>query len=425
MIARFYRIFALALTFALTPGNTIAGEKSVLLIDTCYLRAADHYPLSRQMQALAQMGALQVDMIAKGQLPQFLLAGQATHQSAVTQLPISLPNVQVPVLDKNQFRVYGEMSQSITAFRTVQTQQDLLRKNTEIEQQKTQVELYKVRDRVNGLYFGILLTDAQLQQNSLYEADIQSGIDRAQVALAAGTLLKSDLDQLKVALLRAEQKSAELNANRNAYMSMLAELTGLPLDQNVQLQMPEMPLSKPLINRPELRLFDLQRSYLREQERSVNDKLLPGLSLFVQGGVGQPGLNMLDNQVKTYYIGGVRLNWIFSNFYTAGKEKKLLRRNADITDIQRETFLMNTRMALQQYSAEIRKLEDLLLTDNEIIRLREEIVTQFKAQLNYGTTTVTDYINQVNAADQARQQYQMHAIQLAFAKFNYKNTTGI
>lgn len=424
MTQRFFRFGVLLLLGSLSYGPVAAAAEKVLSIDSCYARAQVHFPLYRQVQALGQVGNLQQSMLASGKMPQFLIAGQASNQSAVTQLPISLPNVEVPIPDKTQYRAYAEVSQSITALHTIATQQDLIRIGTEIEQQKVQVELYKIRDRVNGLYFGILLADAQLRQNSILQADIKAGIDRATVSLAAGTVMPSDVDQLKVAQLKADQRSLELRTNRNAYVTMLAELTGMALNEDVQLEMPGMVLAQTPITRPELKLFDLQRSYLRHQERSVKDRLLPGFGFFVQSGVGRPALNMLDNQTKPYYIGGVRLNWTFSGFYTAGKERRLLRLNGDIAELQREAFLSNTRIAMQQYSAEIKKLENLVQTDVEIIRLREGIVEQFKAQLDYGTASVTDYLTQVNAADQARQQYQLHAIQLVFAKFNFKNTIG-
>ncbi|WP_344825064.1 TolC family protein [Rurimicrobium arvi] len=402
-----------------------AAPGAVISIDSCYARSAIHYPLSKQYRMLTQSGNWQLDQAAKGYLPQLLLAGQATHQSAVTQLPVDIPNLHIPTLDKTQYRVYGEVSQSLTGFHTVGTQRDLIRDNTEMELQKNRVELYKVKDRVNNLYFGVLLTDAQLAQNALYKQDILAGLDKANTAFEAGTILKSDVDQLKVELLKADQKNTELRANRVAYLGMLSELTGLVLDTDTRLIVPAAPATTATeITRPELKLYELQHAYLRRQEQSVNDKLLPNLSLFLQSGLGRPGLNMLDNQTKAYYIGGVRLNWTFSNYYTAGKEKKLLRLNRDMTEVQKETFLMNTRISRQQYNAEIMKLEQMLAGDEQIIALREDILVQFKAQLTYGTTTVTDYITQANAADQARQLYQLHNLQLTLAKYNYKNISG-
>jgi hypothetical protein len=92
------------------------------------------------------------------------LAGQATYQSDVTKVPISLPNLTIPTMSKDQYRLYGEVTQSITDLFTVKDQKEYINANSEIETQKTEVELYKLRERINNLFFGILLIDGQIQQ---------------------------------------------------------------------------------------------------------------------------------------------------------------------------------------------------------------------------------------------------------------------
>jgi hypothetical protein len=91
--------------------------------------------------------------------------------------------MDIPTISKDQYRLYGEVSQSITDLFTVKDQKEYINTNSEIETQKTEVELYKLRERINNLYFGILLIDAQIQQTELLKKDIQSGIDKTNVAI--------------------------------------------------------------------------------------------------------------------------------------------------------------------------------------------------------------------------------------------------
>jgi hypothetical protein len=72
----------------------------------------------------------------------------------------------------------------------------------------------------------------------------------------------------------------------------------------------------------------------------------------------------------------------------------------------------------------MQKLDKLILSDREIIGLRERIVTVSKAQLDNNVITSHDYIREVNAADQSRQALILHELQLLQARINYQTTAG-
>ena len=133
---------------------------------------------------------------------------------------------------------------------------------------------------------------------------------------------------------------------------------------------------------------------------------------------------MLSNDVQGYYIGGLRLNWNLTGFYTYNKEKKILAVNQDFIDIQRETFLFNTNLNLRQQNSEITKVQELIETDSDIISLRESVKNTTKIQLENGTATTNDYLISVNAEDQARQNLILHEIQLLMAQYNYQTMSG-
>lgn len=308
----------------------------------------------------------------KGSLPQFNISGQATYQSDVTQLPVSLPNADMPVLSKDQYRVYGELSQSITDLFTLKDQKNYIRAASEIETQKTEVELYKLRERINNLYFGILLIDAQITQTELLKKDIQSGIDKTEVAIANGVALKATADNLRAELLKANQRTIELKAVRRGFLDMLSLFINKPLDEHAVLETPTQPLVRiHTINRPELQLYELQKQRFRVEDKLITAKNLPRLSAFLQGGLGRPGLNMLDNDLKGYYIGGLRFTWNIGRFYTFRNEKILLSNSRSLIEVQKETFLFNTNLQLRQQSAEIVRMQELMETDKSIIQFRE------------------------------------------------------
>lgn len=236
--------------------------------------------------------------------------------------------------------------------------------------------------------------------------------------------MKSNADILRAELLRADQRTIELKANRQGFAAMLSLLISQLVDENTQLQTPIAQVLSSEISRPELSLFDLQKKSFEIQKNMTSAKRNPRLSLFLQGGYGNPALNALSNKFDLYYLGGLRFNWNLSGFYTEDNDRQLLAISQNAVDIQREVFMFNTRVAMQQQNSEVEKYRSLIDSDNQIIALREEIKTSASAQLEFGTLTSNDYLTYINAEDAARQNLSLHQIQLLMALYSYKTTTG-
>lgn len=407
-------------------GTVAAGaQERTLNIDSCYAMAERNYPLVKQYALIDKSREYSVSNVNKGYLPHFNVAGQASYQSQVTKLPVKIPGVNIPTLSKDQYKLYGEVTQPLTDLFTLKNNKGLVDANSQIEHQKTKVELYKLKERINNLYFGILLIDAQIAQTGLLKKDIESGLAKAKAAVANGVALKSNADNLKAELLNADQRIVELKANRKAFIQMLSLFINEQIDEHTVMEAPasSMP-QQSIINRPELKLFDLQKQAFNVQDKLIATRNIPRFSLFFQGGVGRPALNFLSNDFKTYYIGGLRLNWSLSSFYTSGKERKIIDLNRTALDVQKEVFLFNTNLALEQQNSEVQKVQELITTDNDIISLRASIKDATKNQLEYGTATSNDYITAVNAEDQARQNLLLHRVQLLMAQYNYQTTSG-
>jgi outer membrane protein TolC len=395
-----------------------------LSLDSCQAMAKRNYPLIRQFELIEKSKEYSVENIQKGYLPQVNVSGYSTYQSDILTFPFTIPGSELEPLRQDQHRIYGEINQPITDLFNVKNQKGLVEINAQVENQKMEIELYKLKDRVNQLFFGILLIDAQVQQLEILKKDIHSGIAKTSTAIENGIALKSSLDILKVELLKADQKHLELKANRKAYLQMMSLLTEQELSENSVLEIPKNPTQVSAINRPELRLFDLQNQSFAAQSKLLTNKTLPKLNFFFQGGLGAPGLNIIDNSAAAYYITGLRLNWSISSFYTNKKEKSLQELNQRGVLVQREAFLLNTDITLRQQNTEIEKMENLILSDGEIIQMRGRIKTTTQNQLENGTATTNDYLIQLNAEDQARQNQILHQIQLLMAQYNYQTTSG-
>jgi outer membrane protein TolC len=404
--------------------NTTAQTGSLLKISDCYNLAKQHYPLSKKQELIQKSAAYSIENAATAFLPQVNINGQATYQSDVTEVPIKLPNASIPTISKDQYKVYAEVNQVLFDGGITRLQKQSIQANAVVEQQQLEVELYKLKERINQLFFGILLIDEQLVQSAILRKDIESGLSKTNAAIANGIALKTNAQVLQAELMRNDQRNIELKSMRAAYIEMLSQFINQPLNENSMLEKPSIISARTAINRPELLLFDAQKKMITVRSKIINAKNSPRIGLFAQGGYGRPALNMLKNDFSGYYIGGVRFSWSLSGLYTAKKEKALLSIDDRSIDIQKETFLFNTNLAVKQQNAEITKLNDLVNSDNGIIELREKIKNTSLVQLENGVINSNDYLREVNAADQARESQSLHKIQLLSVQYNQQTTTG-
>ena len=365
-----------------------------LALEDCYKLAKQNYPLVKQRELIEKSKDYSVQNAGKGYFPQLNINGQASYQSAVTQIPIQIPGMNIPSLSKDQYKLYGEINQPLYDGGLVKSQKLIQETNAGVELQKLDVELYKLKERINQLFFGILMMDEQLKQVELLKKDLQSAVAKTEASIANGIAFKNNLDILKVEQLKIEQRAIEYKANRSAYLQMLGLFLNQALDVNTQLLKPQNKLASQNISRPELLLFDQQKKNVDLQNDVLRSRVLPKFNLFLQAGYGRPALNMLSNTFESYYIGGLRLNWSLSGLYTLKNDKAILDLSRKNIDLQKELFIYNTNLSLKQQSAEVQKLSELLRSDDEIITLRSRIKTTSSAQLANGVISSNDYVRE-------------------------------
>ena len=410
----------------LIPALLWGQDNGPLNLEKAYDLARKNYPVTKQSGLIEQTASLTIDNLSKGYLPQITLSGQATYQSDVTKVPVNIPGFNIESPSKDQYKVVADLNQLIYDGGAIKQQKVVQQLNANVEEQKVQVELYKLKERINQFYLGVLFIDEQLKQVGLVSQDLQIGIKRVQAQVDNGTVLRSNLNVLKAELLKNDQRAIELKATRKGLIETLSLFLGQNLPENTQLEMPAQAGFTPTVevSRPELKLFQQQANLNNQQNNVIKSKNLPKASLFVQGGYGRPGLNVLTNEFDLYYIGGVRFNWSLGNLYTKKKEKKLVEVNKRVIDIQQETFLLNTNTQLKQQQSDIEKLQQLVATDDAIIDLRHQVTEAAKAQLENAVITANDYLREVNAEDAAKQTRIMHQVQLLQAEINYQTISG-
>ena len=406
--------------FFVVAGLFQGGVSAQLTLEGCQQAARENYPLVRQLDLIERTRDFTLENASKSWLPQLTLSGKVSYQSDVTKMPLAIPGLEFG-LDKDQYQAVLELNQTIWDGGAARQRKEEARAGADVRSGQVEVNLYALRDRVNQLFFGILLIDTRLEQNALLQGQLARNHEQVQACVEQGTATPADLDAVSVEQLDARQAEAELRMNRKAYLEVLGMLTGMEGLENETLVRPAGRTSSSAeLLRPELSLYASMRKQLDVREKGLDTGIMPRLSLFAQGAYGDPGLNMLKGGFEPYYIAGVRLSWNISGFYTRKNDKRLLDVDRSDIDVQEEAFRLERRMETAQHRRTVERLDTLMKNDDELLRLRANIRKAAEARVEEGTLTVTEMLREVLAEDQARQTKALHEMQRLQALYDMK-----
>jgi len=412
-----------------TSGLVSAQEVEQLSLEQAQQWAAEHYPLLKK-KSLSRASLLAANNnLGKNFLPQINVNAQASWQSDVTQVPtrIPIPGLEFETVSKDQYRAVADVSQLLYDGGTTRVQKDLNELKALLSEEEVNVGLQMLKEKMNGLYLNALLLGEQRKLNALVVADLDAGLKKVEAQVQNGTAFRSNLALLQSEKLKILQRDAELLEEITGLIETMALLTGKQMNPQVELLMPApgaalTGLSE--ISRPELNLYKLQDSLYQQQDRAIDSRLRPKISLFANGGYGKPGLNMMKNEFAPFVTTGLRVNWNIGGLYTQKKDRELNTIYRQEVQVQQENFLLNTQAQLIQQQSVIRKLQRSMQTDLQIIELKKQVKESAKAQLDNGVITASDYLREVHAEDQARQNLTLHQVQLLNATIQYQTIAG-
>ena len=397
-----------------------------LSIEACYEKARANYPLIKQYGLIEKTKEYNLSNAAKGYLPQVTFSAQATYQSDVTEIPIDLDaigltGVEIPSVSQDQYKMELALSQTLWDGGAIRSERKTLRTQAEVDRRDMDVSMYTINERVNQLYFGVLLAEAQLEQNKVLQAELRRSCEQVSSYIKNGIAQQSDLDAIRVDLLKAKQTEAQFEHTKRAYREMLSRLIGEEIGEETRLVKPEAvrPLTKEN-NRPELELYQARIRNLRAQDSRITAGMMPKLGLFVTGGYGKPGLDMFEDKFKAYYLAGVKLSWNLGSLYTVKDDRRKIQTSIRAIETQRETFLFNTSLDVAQRDASIDKYVAQLSYDDEIIALRGSVKRASEAKMANGTLSGTDLTRDIHAEQSAIQDKILHEIELLMAIYNLR-----
>lgn len=399
------------------------SAKAQITLKQLQEQARANYPAIRKYGLVEQSRDFTLSNVAKGNLPQVLFQGNASYQSSVTRLPIDVGKFGIDYegLPRDQYNTSVTISQVIYDGGKIAAEKKIARAQADVQNEQINVMMYGIRESVNRLFFSILLIDEQLLHNILLQDDLRLVQKNVEAMITGGVANQSDADLVSVELIRARQQEEMLHTFRRTYLSMLSTFIGTPIDASVKLRKPTEALFPTVNNRPELSFYNAQQRLLDLQQSSLDVSLRPRVDIFLQGGVGNPGLNMFKNGWDAYYKVGATVSWNIGALYRRKNDTQLIDMEKQQVNVNRETFLFNIRIQEQQLKGQIENIRSQIAHDDEIIRLRENIRRASEKRVESGIETVNEMLRDINAVSEARQQRAIHEVELLQEIHKLKN----
>ncbi|PLX24052.1 MAG: hypothetical protein C0597_00305 [Marinilabiliales bacterium] len=356
-----------------------------------------------------------------GWLPNAELNAKATYQSDAIDVNISaLGNNFGFAAEKDQYQATIDINQLIYDWGRIKAAKQLESSDLQVKQQNTQVELNRLKEQINRFYFSILILQKNEELMIVMLNDVENQEKVVESAVKNGLMLNSNLNSIKAEKLKLKQSITEIINQRLAAIQILAEITGMDLSSDVALEMPNYEVNEDAkLFRPEHQLFDLQMQKLDVSGKLIAKQNDPVLYSFAQVGYGKPGMNMVNDEFDSFYIIGVGLSWNIWDWNQTKRKKQVALINKGLINTQKETFDKQIMISVHNELAKIASMQSTILSDKEIISLREEVTKSARSKLENGAITSTDYVTELSAETQAKINYETHKIQLIQSKVNF------
>ncbi len=406
------------------PFQLFAAEK--VSLEDCQNWARQNYPVIKNMDLWEKVSTLNLENIHTNYLPGINLNGQASHQSEVTNVPISIPGIAIPEVSKTQYKLYLDFKQTIWDGGLTAAQKELENAVLSKNLNSVETDLYQLNEKISKLWYSVMFTKNNKQ---VIETQISTLNEKAKViesGIKNGILEPYNLDIITAEIIGLKQNITEMETGMEASLKVLSILTGKEINsaENFVLKDTELALNNDL-NRPELELFNSQSELLDVQSELLDKTRKPKVFGFGQAGYGKPGLNMLSDDFDPYYLVGIGLNWKVSDWKKSKRDKQLLELQKEFIQTQEEVFLQNLSILLEQQELAIKKIKALILSDQQILELRKKITASSASKLANGNITSTDYLQDMQAETIAKIKLETHKIQLMEAKTNYQILKGL
>ena len=394
-----------------------------ITIEDCYRMVRENYPLIHQYGLTEMMSQYSFENAAMGYVPRITLLAQASYQSDAVAFPeefnslLKMAGIEMDGMPKDLYKVQLDISQTLWDGGYAKAQREAIKAEQEVSRLTLDKDMDALRTRVNQMYFGILVMEANLKANSCMDTLMTSNMKVVESAVENGTATQSDMDKVRVEILSLRQQRVQLESTLRTYKDMLAIMIGRKIEDDEVFEKPQMQLVDLSRNsRTELMLFDAQIRQIESQKKMLDVAVMPKFALFAQGWYGRPGLNMFNdmmyNRLTWNGIAGITMKWDITGFYTRKNDRHKIDLSKRSVEVQRDAFRWNTDIQQTQIKNEIDRMYEVMESDDEIIRLRESVRKASETKYRNGVITLNDLLRDITNENNAIVSGSLHELEL-------------
>ncbi len=399
------------------------GQVALLQIDSCYAMTQRNYPLIKQYDLIEKANEYSISNANKAYLPQVSVTGIGAY--VFGGFPSLGPPTSGQEEENMKFIGLGQLNQVIWDGGATKSKKNISDAQSAVEKSNVDVQMYALKERINQLFFGILLMDEQIKQIDIQIEMLNRNVKRLELLNKNGYALSTETKELSAEVLKIKQRRIEFVFTRKGYKDMLALFLGSPLDDSIKLLKPDMLLIGDTINkRPELLMYSNQRRLADEQYSIDRVKMMPKIGLLGAGVLITPGINLGGKDKSSIALAGLNLSWELGGLYTHSGNKNLYKNSLSKIRVQEETFLFNNNLQSSQSGTEIEKCRAILQSDDEILNLRTSIREGYQLQYENGKCSLFDLINATEKETEAKSNKALHDVQLMLAIYQLKSAKG-
>lgn len=419
----------LTVLFCLLTPLCLHGE---ITIEECVRKAEANYPLIRKYELLKATRDIELSEINRSWLPRAGVYGQITVQNNVPSFPELLTDVlqqmggNIRGTGKIQYKAGIDISQPVWDGGTSRARREVTRAREAVQQSALDVELYTVRQRVENIYFAILLTEEQIARNSITYNLLLSNLERLHSMLRNGTAMKSDVDMVEAQAIMVNQGITQARSAVRGYRNVLEIFIGENIgNESLVLPVADIPPTNES-DRPEMRLFEKRLAANAAAGSLHNTYLMPEIGLFAQAFYGYPSFNyfksMMNRKLSFNIMAGVKVSWNISSLYTKQTNARRVAAEAEEINTDREVFFFNSDIQSASQIETINGLHDIMKDDAKIISLRANVRRAAESQLQNGIIDTTALLAKISDENTAELTAALHRIQLQQEIYKLKYT---
>lgn len=427
MITRYLLVILLTLSVSL-------GLAAQVTIEQCVNLAQENYPLIKKYNLLNSLNEINLSDINKSWLPQINVYAQGNVQNATPSFPDRLSGMlkqmgtDISGLNEWQYKIGADLNQTIWDGGSSKARREIERTQHAEKQAALDVQLYAVKERVESLFFCILLIDEQAKQIKASIDLLQDNLQKLRSMLKNGIAMQCDADMVEAQYLATSQQLIQARSMAESYRRLLEIYIGESLAGR-ELIMPDAVIPGDLVpNRPEQKLFNAQLLANDALRNNITSSIMPQIGLFAQAYYGYPGYdyfeNMMNRNPSFNILAGVKISWNIGAFYTKKNSNQKLKLAAGEISADRETFLFNTSLETQSQVDNINELKAVIKEDGRIVELRANVRRAAESQLDNGTIDATALLTKITDEKQARLNAAYHEIQLLQSIYKLKHTVN-